>query len=479
MASVRDQVEAYNYATRRQVLALLRGDDSAPVDPRRRLNRSLFGGLLLGIVVLAAAGVAGFLSGNGSTSVPSNGVIVDADTGAAYVRIGNVLHPALNMTSAKLIAGNQVTKVSSGALRSLPRGLPVGIPGAPDNLPPSGQLTTRAWSVCTIAPQASAARAQVMVSVGAPVPTPLPPPSGLVVQTPDGTTWLLDDGQRYQVTTPAATVLSLSQVPPLQVGSAVLDLVPEGPPLVVPKIPGAGRPPTVSLSFDALVGDLVQVNNGTGQPGLYVVLDDGVAPVDPFAFQMLGGAARHTLTEPAGTIVNAASKSQPDIPEQWPSEALDGPAAPPAANEPFCVTYDPRAPHGAAAWPVTFSEPARIPLGPHATPVAVSGASLPTAATGVAVPSSGGALVKAVGSGGVDAVYMLVTDSGLRFSITNTDAVGRLGYDAKSAIPVPLPFVNLLPAGPGLDPTAAAAEYAGAAQAPAATATAVPSAAPS
>ena len=170
MASLRDQVEAYNYATRRQVLALLQGDDSVSVDPRRRLNRSLFGGLLLGVVVLAAAGVAGFLSGSGSTSVPDSGVIVDADTGAAYVRIGDVLHPALNMTSAKLVAGNDVTEVSSATLRSLPRGLPVGIPGAPEALPPSGELTTRAWSVCTVAPQASAARSQVVVSVGAPAP---------------------------------------------------------------------------------------------------------------------------------------------------------------------------------------------------------------------------------------------------------------------------------------------------------------------
>jgi hypothetical protein len=111
--------------------------------------------------------------------------------------------------------------------------------------------------------------------------------------------------------------------------------------------------------------------------------------------------------------------------------------------------------------------------------VAASGASLPTAATGVAVPSGGGALVKAVGSGGVDAVYTLITDSGLRFSITNADAVRRLGYNPSDAVAVPLPFVQLLPAGPGLDPTSAATEYAGAAQAPAATATALPSGVPS
>ncbi|HZC69212.1 MAG TPA: type VII secretion protein EccB [Jatrophihabitans sp.] len=476
MASVRDQVEAYNYATRRQVLALLQGDDSVSVDPRRRLNRSLFGGLLLGVVVLAAAGVAGFLSGGGSTTLPSQGVIVDADTGAAYVRIGDVLHPTLNMTSAKLIAGHDITEVSSATLRTVPRGLPVGIPGAPEALPPSDQLTGHAWSVCTIAPQASAGSSQVQVSVGAPVPTPIPTGAGLVVQDPDQTEWLLDNGQRYQVSDAAATVLGLDQVTAMSVESEVLDAIPEGPPLDIPDIPGAGHPPSVSLKFTALVGDAVKVENGTNHPGLFVVMQDGVAPVDPFAFRLIT-AIGHNVTEPARRIVKVPAKTGPDIPDLWPRQALRGPLPPPTPNEPMCISYDPHAPRTAAAWPVTFSEPVRTPLGAHAVPVTASSGTLPTAATGVAVPPGGGALVRATGSGGVDAVYMLVTDSGLRFPIANADAVSRLGYDPSQAVSVPVSFLKLLPAGPGLDPTEAAVEYPGAAEPPPATAT--PSGVPS
>jgi type VII secretion protein EccB len=471
MATARDQVEAYNFASRRQVLALLQGDDAVTVDPRRRLNRALIGGLLLSVAVVAATGVAGFISGGSATSVPSDGVIVDSDTGGSYVRINDVLHPALNIASARLIAGNKSTTVSSDTLRSLPRGLPVGIPGAPDSLPPSGQLTTQPWSVCSIAAEASAARPQVVVSIGAPTPRALPASAGLVVQTPDKTIWLLDNGLRYQVEDAASTLLGLDQLLPLQVRPEVLDLVPQGPSLAVPAIPGAGAPPTVTLPFTADVGDLVKVDYGTKQPGLYVVLSDGVAPVDAFAYSLLAGGAKHTLTEPASDIVSVPSKSRPSIPALWPRQALGRPAAPPAADEPLCITYNPNAPHTAAAWPVTFSEPPAVPFAKDATPVEPSGGSLPTAATGVAVPSGGGALVKAVATGGVDAVYTLVTDSGLRFTITNADAVSRLGYDSKTAVPVPLPFVELLPAGPGLDPTAAGAEYGGAAQAPSATAT--------
>lgn len=477
MATVRDQVEAYNYASRRQVLALLQGDDAVTVDPRRRLNRALLGGLLLSVVALAATGVAGFLSGGSSSAIPNDGVIVDADTGGAYVRINDVLHPALNLTSAKLVAGNQVTKVSSDALRALPRGLPVGIPGAPDSLPPSGNLTTHAWSVCTITAEASAARAPVVVSIGAPDPAPLPVAGGLVVQAPDHTVWLLDDGHRYLVTSEAATILGLDLNAALPIGSAVLNLVPEGQPLNVPDIAGAGQRPAVSLPFDASVGDVFKVDYGT-KFGLYVLLSDGVAPVDPFAYAMFSGRANKTWAPSPHEISALPSRTLTNVPPSWPRQALDL-VAPPAANRPLCVTYDPKAPQTSAAWPVSFSEPTTVPLGPHAAPVAAAGATLPTAATGVAVPSGGGALVKAVGSGGVDAVYTLVTDSGLRFPVTDADAVGRLGYNPASAVPVPLPFVQLLPAGPGLDPTAAATEYAGAAQPPAATGSAIPSAAPS
>jgi type VII secretion protein EccB len=479
MATVRDQVEAYNFASRRQVLALLQGDDAVPADPRRRLNRALLGGLLLAVVALAATGVAGFLSGGSSSVLPTDGVIVDADGGGAYVRINDVLHPALNLASAKLIAGQQVTTVSSSALRTLPRGLPVGIPGAPDALPPTGSLITSAWSVCSVTPEASAARAQVLVSLGAPAPKPLPAASGIVARAPDGGVWLLDDGQRYRVSDDAANILRLDETAALAVDPAVLDLVPEGQPLDVPSVPGAGQQPDVSLPFDARVGDVVKVDLVNKQPGLYVVLSDGVAPVDPFAYAMFAGRASKTWTAQLADVAAVPAKSRPDVPASWPRQAFDHPTPPPVANDPFCISYDPKAPDSVAAWPVTFSEPTTVPLGGHAAPVTASGAGLPTAATAVAVPSGGGALVKAVGSGGVDAVYTLVTDSGLRFSITNADAVKRLGYDPSTAVPVPLPFVQLLPAGPGLDPTAAAVEYSGAAEAPAATATPLPSGAPS
>ncbi|SHG12728.1 type VII secretion protein EccB [Jatrophihabitans endophyticus] len=459
MASARDQVEAYGFAARRQVLALLRGDDESTVDPRRRLSRSVVGGVLLAIALLAGAGVAGFLSGGASDSVPRAGVIVDEDTGGAYVLTSGVLHPALNIASAHLVAGKQTTTIAGSALARLPRGLPVGIPDAPDQLPPAGALDRGAWTVCSTAPRAEAERARVVVSLGARVPTPLPAGSGVPVRSSDGVLWLLEDGVRYRVDAAASTLLGLDRVAPVAVGADVLDLVPEGPRLAVPTVRGAGATPTVTLPFAAKVGDVVEADNGTAQPARYVVLSDGVAPVDQLAFALLAGGADRTLRVQASQVVSVASTSRPDLPDGWPRTfAL---ARPPVSAAPLCVSYRPGAAASGAAWPVTVSEPATVPLPAGARASAPRSGRLPTAATGVAVPPGSGALVKAVGAGGVDGVYALVTDSGLRFPIAGADAAGRLGYDVAAAQRVPLPFVRLLPSGPALDPAAAAAEYSG------------------
>jgi len=462
MATARDQVEAYNFAVRRQILALLQGDDSVAVDPRRRLNRALIGGALLAVVLLAAVGVAGLLSNSASATLPDNGVAVTSD-GSVFVIVDHVVHPALNLASAELVGGSSVTTVSSGALAKAPRGLPIGIPNAPDALPPASSLVTGRWTVCSTAPPASAARAQIVLSLGAPAPTPLPNRQGVVVQTGDGTTWLLDAGRRYAM---SSTVSQLLQVDsqPVPLDEQVLDLVPEGPQLYVPKVPETGS--TASLPFPAKVGDLVLVDYGSGTPGHYVVMSDGVAPVNAFTFALLAGSAPDpTLHEPASDIVNHAASAGPDVPGTWPNQALQL-APPPAGGSPLCFTYDPHGPQTGTTWTTTISEPATAPVPAGAQPVSATSGTLPTVLTGVAVPPGRGALVRAAGTGGTDAVITLVTDSGLRYSIASSDDAGKLGYAAASAVTVPLPFVDLLPAGPGLSSAVAAEEFAGGPSAP-------------
>ena len=79
----------------------------------------------------------------------------------------------------------------------------------------------------------------------------------------------------------------------------------------------------------------------------------------------------------------------------------------------------------------------------------------------VMVPRGAGALVRATTASGGDGALTLVTDSGQRFAVPTPDAATRLRYDPAVARSVPAPFVRLLPAGPALDPEAAAREFTG------------------
>ena len=76
-------------------------------------------------------------------------MLVDRDTAALYVRVNDQLHPVLNLTSARLAAGKPVnpTLVRSAELNKFPRGVMVGIPGAPERMV---QVTSRDadWTVC-------------------------------------------------------------------------------------------------------------------------------------------------------------------------------------------------------------------------------------------------------------------------------------------------------------------------------------------
>ncbi len=67
-------------------------------------------------------------------SVGGSKIIADQDSGALYVNVGDVLYPALNLSSARLIAGQaqNPVRVRRSEIDSRPRGVMVGIPGAPN-----------------------------------------------------------------------------------------------------------------------------------------------------------------------------------------------------------------------------------------------------------------------------------------------------------------------------------------------------------
>ena len=131
----------------------------------------------------------------------NDAVLADRSTAALYVKVGDQLHPVLNLTSARLIAGraDNPTMVKTSELDQFPRGNLLGIPGAPERMV---QNTTRDadWTVCDTA---SGASAGVTVIAGRPADggeraAALPEHHAVLVEN-EGRTWLLWDGRRSAI----------------------------------------------------------------------------------------------------------------------------------------------------------------------------------------------------------------------------------------------------------------------------------------
>src|SRR4029077_17263028 len=129
-------------------------------------------------------------------------IVADKDTGALYVRINNVLHPVLNLTSARLITGSPRNPVfvKPSELATLPRGPLVGIPGAPARTPNPANDTESQWTVCDHTTPAG----NTTVTVIAAPPSlssgvgPLPTGSALLASF-GGQVFLIYDNQRIPI----------------------------------------------------------------------------------------------------------------------------------------------------------------------------------------------------------------------------------------------------------------------------------------
>ncbi|MFD9888488.1 type VII secretion protein EccB [Amycolatopsis sp. NPDC059027] len=459
MASTKDHVEAYAYEGRRQATSLLTGSDRAGADPRRRLNRTTAGSLVVAVLAATGFGVAGLLGAGSGPAVPDSGAVLVKGDGGRYVAVNGVLHPALNLTSALLVGGGQVTEVRPDALGSRPRGLPVGIPNAPDALPQQGKLSAEPWTACTTSSAAPGSRTDLVIGP-APAEGRLGPDDALVVRYPDGRQWLLMQGRRFALDTTTQARLGLQLASPVSLPPEVLATVPEGPRIDMPQVAAKGTSPSRPIpGVPGVVGDLVHSSSAGLGDQYYVVEPDGLRAITPFVFLLLASSgARSVDVGPAVTsaapVANVTAPGASGWPERKPKPVEVTP------GRPVCFSTGPGAAPGKAPWQLDVSVPAAVP-GVDVAPVAVTGGDTPGVLRSVRIPPGRGALVKAASSAGQDGAYTLVTDAGQRYALPGADAVHRLRYDPAAVKNVPAPFVNLLPSGPVLDPEAAQREFPG------------------
>src|SRR5262249_36216742 len=148
MQNKRDQVHAHRFVMSRLSAAVLQAEPDAPSSPMRRFSVGTFAGTMIAVVVVAGYAVFGLIFHGGSKAFTQpNAIIVEKETGSRFLLLDGTLHPVLNTASARLLTGSQghVVAVSAKSLRGLPHGAPIGIPGAPDNLPDPAHLGGSQW----------------------------------------------------------------------------------------------------------------------------------------------------------------------------------------------------------------------------------------------------------------------------------------------------------------------------------------------
>lgn len=447
----RHQVSGWRFVMRRIASGVALHDARMLVDPLRSQTRAVLVGALLVITGLLGCFVFSLIRPAGD--VGDSVVVADRSTSALYVRIGDRLHPVLNLASARLIAGEPVdpTSVSSRQLDQYPRGNLVGIPGAPERLVQS-TVRDSDWTVCdAVGGQAPG----VTVIAGAPVSGSgraalLSDDSAVLAASPDGT-WLLWDGRRSRLDPANGAVTGAlgfggSPRTPRPIDVGLLNAIPESPPMVAPEIPDAGQPPAFELPVPAPVGAVVAAHAPDGSLRYFVVLRAGLQQISPVVATLLRNANSHGIANPPRLSADQISRapSAPDVIDtsRYPATELklvDASSAPVT-----CVRSHQSA--NATGASVTLLSGAALPIADSARPVDLVGGGTGGVANRVALPPGTGYYVQ--GSGGA----FWLSDTGVRYGIDdtdNTDAAGALGLSLPP-VPIPPAVLPLFAAGPTL-----------------------------
>ncbi|BDE11949.1 MULTISPECIES: type VII secretion protein EccB [Mycobacterium] len=474
----RHQVTGWRFVMRRIASGIALHDTRMLVEPLRSQSRAVLMGVLLLVTGLLGCFVFSLIRPNGQ--VGNNVVLADRSTAALYVRVGDQLHPVLNLTSARLIAGQPVnpTTVKSAELDKFPRGNLVGIPGAPERMV---QSTSRDadWTVCdgvTGQPGRGARSTGVTVIAG-----PLHSDGArasmvsskqviLVDAAASGGegTWLLWEGKRSRIDLADRAVTNAlglgTDVPaPRPIASGLFNAIPESPPLAAPPIPNAGNP--AGFAVPAPIGAVVvsYAVDRAGADNFYAVLPDGLQPISPVLAAILRNTNSYGLQQPPRLAADEIAK----LPVSRLLDTSRYPAQPvtlvdAAGNPVTCASWS--KPNGAATSSLTLLSGSALPVAEGVRPVELVGGGAKVAltpGTGYFTQTvGGGAAAPATGS------LFWVSDTGVRYGIDNESdrsrgqsgsngqgkAVEALGLTSPP-LAIPWSILSLFAAGPTLSRT--------------------------
>jgi type VII secretion protein EccB len=446
--TTRLHISGCRFMRRRIECALLGRDIRSVNEPMRAPAQSLMAGLAFAVILLAGCAVLALLRPQpGLATAP---ILMEKRSGALYVRLGETLHPVLNLASARLIAKTNADPQPTDAL-ALSRGRRgplLGIPGAPQFLGrPLGEDELR-WTVCD-----SRDGTTVVVGRGeGPQSHPLARDQTLLVRpSSGGSTYLLYDGRRSVVNLADAAVeraLGPEGQVPRTVSPLLLNVITEAPPLAAPRIPDAGIGGSSSLPGFP-VGSVLRVTR-TGGDEFYVVLTDGVQRVGQLAADLV----RFTNSQGTRSVMSVAPdmiRKAPAVTRLPVSDFPDKAKNPPPTDDGTTLC---------AGW--TYAASGKVEVSFSVGGLPLSGGEVPAALAqadgkgpavdAVYLPPGRSAFVRATGLSGGNVragTRYFISDNGVRYAVHDDDAAHDLGMP-DVMIAAPWPVLAKLPAGPEL-----------------------------
>lgn len=282
------QVSGWRFLLRRVEHAIVRRDTRMFDDPLQFYSRAVMCGVVIAVIVCIGAVLLAYFKPLGKRGADT--LLVDRTTNQLYVVVpgSDGIRPVYNLTSARLVLGNPAnpSAVKSEELERLPKGQPIGIPGAPYATPVGAPTST--WTLCdnvikpdSVAPQVQTSVLVMPLAVDASV-GPIRPDQGVLVSY-DGRTWLVTEDGRHAIDMADRAVTSAVGIPvtarATPISAGLFNALPNVGPWKLPTVPAAGAPNTLGLPPNLVIGSVFRTLNDDVEQR-YVVLADGVAKVN-------------------------------------------------------------------------------------------------------------------------------------------------------------------------------------------------------
>ncbi|WP_101951154.1 type VII secretion protein EccB [Mycobacterium sp. 3519A] len=469
--TTRAQVNGYRFLIRRLEHALIRADSRMIHDPMRGQMRAMSVGIVIAVLLCGTGAVLAFMKP--APNFGNSSIMIGKGNGQLLVRIGDRLHPALNLASARLIAGRNdpPIQVDDKFINSVPLGPAVGIIGAPTSIAGGDDMTMSSWTVCD-STQAPDGIPTVTTSVLANDPDldgaiHAASAEQSILAVTDGATYLIYQGVRASIDPANPIIRAALRLGPddaREVSRGLLESFPLVDPISPITINGAGEQ-TAYLPPGYQVGAILQSADSRGSQ-LYVATREGLQPISAPAADIIryGNPQLPTAAQPLAAALISRAPVVHNLPiDHYPSVA---PVFIPASSSPVvCMSWQ----RGSAATTADtrLLVGSHLPLSAAARPVALATADGDgPGLDSVYVRPGTGEYVQEIGSARdsqAAGALFYVSDLGVRYHVADASAAAALGLvgvpvtggTQDTPQPAPWAILSLLPPGPELSQRAA------------------------